>query len=120
VIGGILSGFFGGLSGQQGALRSAFLLKAGLTKEQFIGTGVIVAVMVDTARLLVYGAGFMTVTSSDFSPRLLALLLCGTVAAFAGSYLGARLVRKVTLRTVQIAVGVLLAALGIALGLGVV
>src|SRR5687767_8360267 len=29
-VGGILSGFFGGLSGNQGALRSAFLMKAGL------------------------------------------------------------------------------------------
>ena len=31
-IGGALSGFFGGLSGNQGALRSAFLIKVGLTK----------------------------------------------------------------------------------------
>jgi len=35
-IGGLLSGFFGGLSGLQGALRSAFLIKAGLEKESFI------------------------------------------------------------------------------------
>ncbi len=37
--GGILSGFFGGLSGNQGAFRTMFLLKAGLTKEELIGTG---------------------------------------------------------------------------------
>ena len=30
-LGGVLSGFFGGLSGNQGALRSAFLIKAGLS-----------------------------------------------------------------------------------------
>src|SRR5687768_6645047 len=30
--GGLLTGFFGGLSGNQGALRSAFLVKAGLSK----------------------------------------------------------------------------------------
>jgi hypothetical protein len=35
-VGGILSGFFGGLSGHQGALRSAFLVKCGLSKEIFI------------------------------------------------------------------------------------
>ena len=35
-IGGALSGFFGGLSGNQGALRSAFLIKAGLSKEAFV------------------------------------------------------------------------------------
>jgi hypothetical protein len=42
-LGGVLSGFFGGLSGHQGALRSAFLLKCGLTKEGFISTGVVIA-----------------------------------------------------------------------------
>jgi len=36
--GGALSGFFGGVSGHQGAFRAAFLSKLGLTKEQFIGT----------------------------------------------------------------------------------
>jgi len=35
-LGGLLSGFFGGLSGHQGALRSAFLIKSGLSKESFI------------------------------------------------------------------------------------
>jgi hypothetical protein len=36
-VSGALSGFFGSLSGNQGALRSAFLIKAGLSKEAFIG-----------------------------------------------------------------------------------
>ncbi len=48
-LGGILSGFFGGLSGLQGALRSAFLIRAGLDKDQFIGTGVVSAVVVDVS-----------------------------------------------------------------------
>lgn len=34
-LGGVLSGFFGGLSGNQGALRTAFLIRANLTKEAF-------------------------------------------------------------------------------------
>ena len=33
------SGFFGGLSGMQGALRSAFLARAGLSKEAFVASG---------------------------------------------------------------------------------
>ena len=53
-LGGALSGFFGGLSGQQGALRSAFLIRTGLNKEAFIGISVISAVMVDVSRLIVY------------------------------------------------------------------
>jgi hypothetical protein len=35
-LGGVVSGFFGGLSGNQGAFRSAFLLGAGLGKDAFI------------------------------------------------------------------------------------
>jgi len=53
-LGGALSGFFGGLSGNQGALRSAFLLKIGLSKEAFVATGVVSAVIVDAARLVIY------------------------------------------------------------------
>ena len=34
--GGMISGFFGGLSGHQGALRSAFLIRYGLSKDVFI------------------------------------------------------------------------------------
>ena len=54
VLGGILSGFFGGLSGHQGALRSAFLIKLGLSKEAYIGTGVFIACFIDITRLSVY------------------------------------------------------------------
>ena len=54
-VGGLVSGFFGGLSGHQGAFRSMFLVKAGLDKEAFVATGVVLAVVVDMARLVVYG-----------------------------------------------------------------
>ena len=57
-LGGVLSGFFGGLSGHQGALRSVFLLKAGLTKESFIATGVVISLLVDIPRIVIYGAQF--------------------------------------------------------------
>lgn len=50
---GALSGFFGGLSGHQGALRTAFLIRAGLPKEVFVGTMVVSAVVVDLSRLLI-------------------------------------------------------------------
>ena len=55
-LGGILSGFFGGLSGHQGALRSAFLIKAGLSKESFIVTGIVVSMFIDFTRLSVYAS----------------------------------------------------------------
>jgi uncharacterized membrane protein YfcA len=120
-VGGLLSGFFGGLSGHQGALRSAFLLRAGLSKEAFIGTGVVAAVVVDLTRLLVYG---VTIFSGHLGALeregMWGLVLAGTLAAFAGAFTGKRLMKKVTLRSIQAAVGVMLILLGIAIGAGMV
>lgn len=117
--GGILSGFFGGLSGNQGALRSMFLIKAGLEKEEFIGTNVVVAVMVDVGRLVVYGAGLYSV-----HPTALAdsggLVLVATISAFAGAFLGKEILKKVTLRAVQAVVGAMLILLGVSLSIGLV
>ncbi len=49
--GGLLSGFFGGLSGHQGALRSAFLAKVGISPEGFVGTNAVIGLLVDVTRL---------------------------------------------------------------------
>jgi uncharacterized membrane protein YfcA len=117
-LGGLLSGFFGGLSGIQGALRAAFLIKAGLEKEAFIGTSTMSAVIVDLARLLVYGLSFYTATFSKIAPQMAGLILAATLAAFVGSFIGARLMKKVTLRTVQITVGVMLIVVGAGLASG--
>jgi uncharacterized membrane protein YfcA len=46
-VGGLISGFFGGISGHQGALRSAFLMRSGLSKDAFMGTRVVCACLVD-------------------------------------------------------------------------
>lgn len=82
-LGGVLSGFFGGLSGNQGALRSAFLLKAGLTKEAFVATGVVSAVIVDAARLATYGTGIMA-SHLGQSREIIASVVVGTVCASSG------------------------------------
>lgn len=117
--GGLLSGFFGGLSGNQGALRSMFLIRAGLNKDEFIATGVVSAIMVDMARLFVYGISLLTAQFSVVS-GLKGLILAATVSAFAGALLGRELLKKITLRTVQLVVGVLLIILGVALSVGLI
>jgi uncharacterized membrane protein YfcA len=99
-LGGALSGFFGGLSGHQGALRSAFLLKAGLAKDAFVATGVVSAVIVDASRLIVYGTGFLAEHFSQ-SRELMLPVAVGVLCAFAGAVIGKRLLQKVTLHTVQ-------------------
>jgi uncharacterized membrane protein YfcA len=117
-LGGLLSGFFGGLSGHQGALRSAFLLKAGLKKEAFIGTGTVSAVIVDVVRLGVYGATFYTARWGEVPKELAGLLLAATLAAFLGAFLGVRLMKKITLRAVQFIVGVMLIIVGMGMAGG--
>ncbi len=86
----MLSGFFGGLSGHQGALRSAFLLKAGLTKESFIATGVVISLMVDIPRIVMYG---LTLPGLHLGGNR-GLLAAAVLAAFAGAWLGNRLMRE--------------------------
>lgn len=113
-LGGCVSGFFGGLSGHQGAFRSMFLIKAGIGKEQFIATGVVLAVLVDITRMLVYGWGATT------TPNNVDWLAVGvaTAFAFAGAFIGARLVKKLTITAIQRTVSVLLVVVGIGLILG--
>jgi hypothetical protein len=119
-LGGVLSGFFGGLSGHQGALRSAFLIKSGLTKEAFIGTGTVSAVIVDVVRLGVYGATFYTAKLGAVPKELAGLLLGATLAAFLGTFLGVRLMKKATLRTVQLIVGIMLIVIGVGMASGLI
>ena len=116
VWGGILSGFFGGLSGIQGAIRSAFLIKSGLSKEAYIATGVVIACLVDFTRLSVYASRF---TSANLHENL-TLLISATLSAIAGAYFGKRLLKKVTLRRIQLIVAVMLFLISIALGSGLV
>jgi uncharacterized membrane protein YfcA len=116
VLGGVLSGFFGGLTGIQGAIRSAFLIKSGLTKEAYIATGVVIACLVDFTRLSVYASGF---TSSNLHENL-TLLISVTVAAIAGAYVGSKLLKKITLRFIRIIVAVMLIIISLALGSGII
>ena len=114
-VGGVLSGFFGGLAGMQGALRSAFLLRAGLGKEAFIGTGVAIAALIDLSRIGVYSAGFRRHAGElDY-----ALLTGAVLSAFAGAFLGNRYLTKLTLQHVQRIVAALLFAVGLGLVFGI-
>ncbi|MEZ6232797.1 MAG: sulfite exporter TauE/SafE family protein [Phycisphaerales bacterium] len=120
--GGLLSGFFGGLSGHQGALRSIFLVKSGTDPKRFAGTSATIAAMVDIARLAIYAAGAAFFTK-DLAPAAgvpWPLVAAACLAAFAGSALGAQLVRKVTMHHVRRTVAVLLAILGTAMIAGVI
>jgi len=115
IIGGFLSGFFGGLSGNQGALRSAFLIKSGLSKEAFVGTAVFVSTFVDFTRLGVYATRFeKSGLIENFE-----LVIWATLSAISGAFLGNKLLKKITLGFLQVFTATLLILMSICLGAGI-
>jgi uncharacterized membrane protein YfcA len=115
-VGGALSGFFGGISGHQGALRSAFLLKYGLSKEAFIGTGVVIASVIDISRIFVYSSRF----ALELNQYNGLLLLTAILAATIGVIVATRLLKKITMSFVQYTVAILLILIAIGLGTGII
>jgi uncharacterized membrane protein YfcA len=119
--GGALSGFFGGLSGHQGALRAAFLTKIGLGAEEYIGTSVASSTLVDVARMTVYGITYFTGHFIASGPRpITGLIIAGCLAAFVGAFLGSRYTKKVTTHAIHLLVGIMLILLALALGSGLI
>ena len=120
-LGGLFSGFFGGLSGHQGALRSAFLVKTGVSTEAFVGTNAMIAFMVDLARIATYGGFFLlTANGLPLGPKEWPLVLTGVAAAFTGVMLGKRLLTKVKMSSVRTLTGVMLVTVAVALAAGLV
>lgn len=119
-LGGLLSGFFGGLSGNQGALRSAFLIKAGLGKEAYVGTGAACTVLVDAVRLAVYGGAFHAAGWGVLRGEGGRLVIAASLAAFLGAWIGRRLLAKVTLRSVELAVAGMMVLIGSGLAIGMI
>ncbi len=116
IVGGALSGFFGGLSGHQGALRSVFLVRIGLSKETFIATGVVIGCLVDFSRISVYSAYF---AGEGFAGS--GVMLAGAIcAALLGAFAASRVVAKVTMRAVRITVTIMIIAIACALAAGLV
>jgi uncharacterized membrane protein YfcA len=115
-VGGFLSGFFGGLSGHQGALRSAFLLRLKLSKEAFIGTGVVIACFIDIARFVVYLKSMDAAMINDKA----SLLFVAVAAAFVGAYLGNRFLKKMKIEVLQKVVALMLILFSFAMALGFV
>jgi hypothetical protein len=119
-VGGALSGFFGGLSGHQGALRAAFLAPLGLSAAQFAATQAVLALLVDGARLLVYGWSFVLAPESrQLEPIPWGLVAVATGSAFAGALLGKLLLPKVGHGGLRVLIGALLVVVGVALAAGV-
>lgn len=115
-IGGALSGFFGGLSGHQGAFRSAFLIRAGLDKDQFVASNAAIASLVDITRLVVYGLN-VELLLSEVDPWLLGAASFAAFASVLGGTIG---LKKITIGAIQKLVVGTLYILGILLISGLI
>lgn len=115
-LGGILSGFFGGLSGNQGALRSAFLIRSNLSKEAFIGTGVVIACLIDISRLSIYSKQILNSNTSIH----LSILISATLSAFLGAFIGNKLIKKITIKILQQLVATMLIIFALLLIAGII
>ncbi len=121
IAGGLLSGFFGGLSGHQGALRSAFLAKVRISTQAFVGTNAVIGLAVDLTRIAIYAAIFAAPSGRELltGPRG-GLVLTGIAAAATGLLIASRRVRRVTMRSVQTITGILLLMIALLLGTGLI
>ncbi len=113
-IGGFLSGFFGGLSGHQGALRAAFLAKSNLKAEVFISTSVCLSLLIDATRIPIYLSSNVRIYDHWF------LIAPACVFAFLGSYFGKKLFTKKKVQNIRVFVAVFLFLMGGAMVVGLV
>jgi len=114
--GGLVSGFFGGLSGLQGAFRSYFLINLGLDKYGFIASSAVIAFLVDLSRLTIYLTSFQKII--QMSQPLLGTIII--FAALLGILTGNLLLEKVKMESIHNFVSYLLVFIGSVLSLGVI
>lgn len=107
-------GFFGGLSGHQGALRSAFLAKSALSKEAIIASGIIIATCIDLTRISNYSEKINTQFLHIHGGILLFTIICSTVGVVAGK----RLLGSITLPLLQKIIAISLMTFSICLMIG--
>jgi hypothetical protein len=86
ITGGTLSGFFAGVFGIGGAVRSAFLTIFDLKKAVFIATAGAIGLAIDSARIIAYLAGDI---------RLSSFLIWGLLIFIPASFLGAESGKKI-------------------------
>jgi hypothetical protein len=107
-IAGALSGFLGGLVGNQGGIRSAALLGFDIDKHAFVATATATGVIVDAARMPAY-----FVTQGRQIAGIWPLVTIATVGTVLGTIFGERLLRLVPERVFRRLVAILVLALGV-------
>jgi len=110
LLGGILSGLFGGLVGNQGGIRAAALLGFQLRPRQLVATATASALLVDAARVPIYFLSAGSVIASNTR-----LWMVVSVGVTIGTFMGVPILGAIPESTYRRLVGALLLALGLAL-----
>jgi len=109
-IAGGLSGFLGGLIGNQGGIRAAAMLAFDVPKEAFVGTATAIALIVDGVRMPVYAI--------NEGPALLGiwpLIATATAGVVVGTLLGRAILGRIPEKPFRRIVAALILILGIAM-----
>lgn len=107
-IAGVLSGALGGLVGNQGGIRSAALLGYDLSPAKFVATATAAGLIVDAARMPVY-----VFTEHARLITLAPLIAVASIGAVIGTFIGARLLKRIRPPMFRTIVGALVLALGV-------
>jgi uncharacterized protein len=109
VAGGI-SGFLGGLVGNQGGIRSAALLGFDVPKQSFVATATAIGLIVDGARMPVYLA-----TQGREMLAAWPSIVAATVGVVAGTFAGYRLLKRLPEQLFRRLVSLMILCLGVAM-----
>jgi uncharacterized protein len=107
-LGGSLSGFFGGLAGQQNSARSIFLAPLKLSENSKLATALALACLVDVSRLFVY------------TPPIGAVFSVAMIGAFLGSLIGQHILHIKVDKSVRRTSAIALVIYGAFLAFGIV
>lgn len=105
---GLLSGFFGGIAGNQGGLRSAAMTAFRLEPKRFVATATAAGVVVDTARTPVY----LWAAGVSLKPAA-TMIVIATAGVLAGTALGERILLGLSPRQFTRSVGAAIGLLGV-------
>ena len=105
---GLVSGFFGGIAGNQGGLRSAAMTTFGLSPIGFVATTTATGLLVDAARTPVYLCYSAPVMLTLWAPIMVA-----TVGVLIGTIVGERMLLGLSPRRFGQTIGAAIGALGI-------
>jgi len=112
-LGGALSGFFGGLVGNQGGIRTAAMLGFDVDKRRFVATTTAVALMIDLARVPVY----LAVATADLL-RIWPTIALAAIGVVIGTLFGEKVLARVPETKFRVVVGMLLLLLGLSFLIG--